>query len=196
MKKRFKQAAALVVGGLLLSLIISNVAMAGSTSRQSNIKSHGVFVGRDESSDQEVVLDTTDLKYLAGEIDRLEDLVDALSMKQAANIVYTYHSHVGEETAYGGCHTEGYHVHSGCGTKKVSHHCNGSVSHIPGTDRYKCNKCSFGGTGDIPSYASNHTYSTTEYTCGSSPINRWKLGCGYKDGEIEKAEIVFSPAGD
>lgn len=39
--------------------------------------------------------------------------MDALTLQGNPAISYTYHHHIGTETAYGGCHTSGYHAHSG-----------------------------------------------------------------------------------
>lgn len=204
MRKGIKALVFLLGGGVALSLICSNFAQAATSTRQSNIKSHGVFVGQDSDSDQEVVLDSADLLYLASECDRLETLVDALSMKQDANIVYTYHYHIGDDRHNGGCYTNGYHEHlSSCAYTTVTVHthkegANGCYTYSAPYWKhdYPCLGPDVGCPGHPTKYLTC-TQSTTKkvYSCGE-PVNRYKLTCGYKDGEIEKAEIVFAPAGD
>lgn len=106
-----------------------------------------------------------------------------------AKIVYTYHHHTGSTTAGGGCYTAGYHVHtSSCSYRsKDLGVCPGEVRYVYG-DHYQCTACSYGGDGRLTG-AGHHRYGT-EYTCGY-PVNRYNLGCGKSEGQIEKAEITF-----
>ena len=104
----------LLVGSLALCLISGNVSTAAGSTRQSNIKSKGILVETDSS--KEVIFDSADLRYLANQCDQLETMINGLSMKQNADIVYVYHHHTGSETSYGGCYTVGYHTHVGTST--------------------------------------------------------------------------------
>lgn len=108
---------------LLLSLTALPVTAAVS-GRISNIKSRGVFVGTNGTD--EVVLDSADLRYLAGQLDTLETMVNALSMNTGGNIVYDYHHHakgdgtLSQSTLYttanpGGCYRSAGHTHDKTG---------------------------------------------------------------------------------
>lgn len=114
MKKINKVAAFLLGGGALLSLILCNNSLAAGSSRQSNIQSHGTYVSNAAETDDEVVLCSADLRYLADECDKLETMIDGLSQTQGANISYEYHYHTGNMYVKGGCYNSGYHAHSGC----------------------------------------------------------------------------------
>ncbi len=71
------------------------------------------------------MLDSDDLRYLAVQIDGLEDTVDALSLQSNANIVYEYHHHADKDgnlypndsevlytvTEPGGCFVASGHTH-------------------------------------------------------------------------------------
>lgn len=158
-------------------------------------------MGQDVSTQQEVLIDSMDLTYLAREIDRVEDLVSGLKMEQGANITYDYHNHAGVETECGGCHTAGYHVHtSACPTysynASTSCHCTGGWvgegedRHYKSCIKHKhiCNTC-----GAV--LRSGNVHPHTGHSCNNLPINRWALGCGYQQGECEGAHIHFDPKG-
>lgn len=115
------------MGGVFLTLTAQTLDVrAGNLTRRSNIKSHGVFVGQNNSGD-EVVLSATDLYYLADQLDVLENTIKGLSLQQNANIAYTYHYHTNgngtqsSSTLYsasnpGGCYASAGHTHDKTGT--------------------------------------------------------------------------------
>lgn len=218
MRKSVKVLLFLLGGGALLSVICSNQTSAATVTRQSNIKSHGTLEEKDTTSGRSVLFDSSDLRYLASECDKLETAINALSLQQDASIEYTYHHHTGSETSNAGCYTKGYHKHLSTCSKTTHQHdsscyindgeekcdCVGFISNgsSEGYADYKCLRCGHVPHGSEPD--SCHTMrpctklvctkSTGDtYTCGS-PINRWKLNCGWKEGEIESAVIVFQPS--
>jgi len=147
MKRTGKVLSLLLGGGVLLSCISNSQTQAATVTRQSNIKSHGVFQSNDAAGKQEVLLDSADLLYLAGECDKLESVISGLSLTNNPNISYTrhhhsgsiyanggcytsgYHAHSGSEYSYGGCYTNGYHVHTSSCSKTHTHTANCPMTH-------------------------------------------------------------------
>lgn len=154
-------------GGACFALIFGTVAQASDSIRINHLKSHGVFVAQNANGD-EVLLDSADLRYLAGQLDVLEQTIKGLTLQQSASISYTYHSHKkGDGTASsvtlyqttnpGGCYKSGGHTHNKtgtCSTKYTSHthtsSCTYSVTYhgtMECTSRdgeysyFKCNNC-------------------------------------------------------
>lgn len=113
MKLSVKVATLLLGGGLTVCLLAGNNSLAANGERRSNIKSHGTFEGIDASNSQDVLLCSEDLRYLADECDKLEQIMSGLSLQNNPNIEYTRHHHAGSIYSNGGCYTAGYHVHSG-----------------------------------------------------------------------------------
>lgn len=108
---------------LLLSLTAIPVT-AAINGRVGNIKSHGVFVGINGTD--EVVLDSADLRYLANQLDVLDQTIRGLTLQSNASIEYTYHVHKkgdgteSSDTIYstvnpGGCYFDGGHTHDKIG---------------------------------------------------------------------------------
>lgn len=188
---------------------------AGATTRKSNIKSHGVFVGQSNTGD-EVVLNATDLYYLADQLDVLEQTIKGLSLQQNASIEYVYHSHkYGNGTAAtssiiyattnpGGCYRNAGHTHNKTGTCSYTTTTTNGPHYYVATDHYDGNnvykKCIYCGNGGY-SYNNVHegasgscsanVSTTTTYTCGS-PTNTWKINCGKTTSSIDEAHIVFN----
>lgn len=172
---------------------------ASGSNRVNNIKSHGTL--ETTNGNQSVLLTAEDLKYLAAECDKLEDTVEGLSQTDSANIRYVYHHHTGSPTTGGGCYGNGKHVHVGDVKHKGGCYTDGYHKHIRETARdmgcYKCECTKEGNT----CVKHKHTLN-----CGNKPINRWsetcnnlplnsfELVCGWKEGEIVRAEITFSPS--
>lgn len=154
------------MGGVILSLLFSTPVQAAVSNRVVNIKSHGVFVGRNGS--KEVVLDSADLRYLANQLDVLDRTIQGLTLQSNANIEYNYHEHkkgdgaLSSSTVYsatdpGGCYRGSGHTHNKtgtCSTKQVpvgqcqwvttgfknQGYC--SVTQTPANHRYvKCTVC-------------------------------------------------------
>ena len=201
-----------IVSCLLVAVmctLIGSVAYAdesGSMYRADSIKSHGVLECKDVSGDNDVLLNSEDLIYLAGEVDLLEDIIDGLQYKDNPNVEYTYHYHhtgdgsASSDTIYsydnpGGCYRSAGHTHSVietcpsytrlCGAPGIEK----LYSDDGVTWRWKCAEGHhFTSSGSSP----HCPESWTEYTCGS-PINTWTVQCGWSEGSIEKAEIRFSP---
>ena len=205
MKKKI--VSCLLVG--VMCTLIGSVAYAdesGSTSRADSIKSHGTLLCEQADSDDEVYITSQDLINLANDVDRLEDLIDGLQCKDNPNIEYIYHYHhksdgsASSGTIYslsnpGGCYRGAGHTHDAVGA---------CPSHTEKEEYYyqsgDCPECwasalSMGYSSlDEAGGCSGHIKikEHTVYTCGE-PTNTWKVQCGWRQGEIEKAEIVFSP---
>lgn len=175
------------MGGVLLSLTVSSSASATSN-RVSSIKSHGTLEYTDENRD--MLITAEDLKYLASECDKLEQAMDALQMTGNPNIRYTYHQHKnGSGTVLsqnavisgygnpGGCFQHSYHVHtSACEYKSWHTH----------------EHCTIHGD-ETSGYWTDHHYTPHTSHTGDTRNNRWSCSCHWREGEIEKAEIVFQP---
>lgn len=121
-----------------------------------------------------------------------EDLKDQLT-NGTAEIVYTYHHHSGSSSAGGGCYTKAvYHTHTDSCYNWTHTHNSGCAGHsvwvdwVPGVEPY---------WGYV-------------YTCGDPPNTKgslkcklptssdgkpayYELACGYNEGEIVKADIVY-----
>lgn len=135
--------------------------------RKSNIKSHGVFVSQN-GNDEEAVLSSEDLYYLADQLDVLDQTIQGLTLQANASIEYTYHTHKtgdGIESygtlystdAPGGCYVPGGHTHNKTGTcpSGYTYHVHTSTcsytetylgeykctSRYNGTSYFKCNHC-------------------------------------------------------
>ena len=172
-----------IVSCLLVAVmctLIGSVAYAdesGSMYRADNIKSHGTLLCEQPDADDEVYITTQDMIYLADEMDFLEDMIDALNMKSNPNIEYTYHEH-----------TDNCPSHIEYGYRRWSR----------GPDNF--------GDGGREAWFSLDSCSLCGYY---SPQSRWEdyyadlppvlhcsrlvYTCGWREGEIEKAEIKFSP---
>lgn len=125
---------------------------AATVKRSANLKSHGVFVGHNNNNSKEVVLDSSDLYYLADQLDVLDKTIQGLSLKSNASISYTYHAHKkgdgtkSSSTLYatsnpGGCYKAFGHTHNKtgtCGTKYTTHVHNGSCATKVVTTTTKC----------------------------------------------------------
>lgn len=173
-------------GGVLV-LLTSTVSFA-SGDRAANLKSHGTLEYVNET--QSVLLSAEDLNYLASECDKLEDTMDALTLQGNPNIKYTYHEHkTGDGIVHpadyvyagydnpGGCFQSSYHVHtSACKYKTWHTHERCHKVHLADGSSYTVHRCT--------------PHSRHE---GDTRNNRWKLSCPWREGEIEKAEIVFQP---
>lgn len=128
----------------------------------------------------------------------------------ALDVQYTYHVHVDNDgnkitsdsilIEYGGCATNGFHKHTDscykeCKvTKRVSHTTAPGVDGNTSTVYHMVEEHS--GCGQATTIYSSMSNETTSYThqyttCGNTPINAYKIGCGKTEESIESATIVF-----
>ncbi len=198
-----------IVSCLLVAVmctLIGSVAYAdesGSMYRADSIKSHGVLECKDVSGDNDVLLNSEDLIYLAGEMDLLEDIIDGLQYKDNPNVEYTYHyHHTGDDSASsntiysydnpGGCYRSTGHTHSmieTCPSHTETTHI--THEHYISGNPYHCDHCGVGGYGSN-THTCSYPDTSTVWDCGY-PVNTWTVQCGWREGSIEKAEIKFSP---
>lgn len=159
-------------GALACCLLISIPVRAEVINRQLNIKSQGVLHCTDEKGN-DVVLDSSDLRYLAGEIDTLQDTYE-LKCKEE----YTR----GFNDALSGINTKYmFHVHS--------HNANNSTATFSSVadatayfQSHKCADTASTGGGCFTLYHPAHTHNNSCYVqtvCGTWHIT---LYCAQGDG--------------
>lgn len=148
------------------------------------------------NGNQSVLLTAEDLKYLAAECDKLQDTVEGLSQTDSANIRYVYHHHTGSPTTGGGCYGKGKHVHVGDVKHEGGCYTDGYHKHIK-----KCVKCECKHDESGKCIEHKHTLvchnepiNRWNETCNNLPLNSFELVCDWKEGEIVRAEITFSPS--
>lgn len=167
-----KRTLAIWGGALACCLLISIPVRAQVINRQLNIKSQGVLHCTDEKGN-DVVLDSSDLRYLAGEIDTLQDTYE-LKCKQE----YTR----GFNDALSGINTQyTFHVHS--------HSANNSTmtfnSVAEATSYFKAHPCANTASTGGGCFGSYHPAHTHNYNCYVKTVcGRWHitLYCAQGDG--------------
>lgn len=133
-----------------------------SGNRAANLKSHGTL--ECTSASQDVLLASEDLRYLAGECDKLESVIASLQLTGNPNVEYSYHHHTGVETVNGGCHTVGYHVHSGSNLTNGGCYTSGYHEHTNNCSQIHVH---------VDTCARTHTHTSACYNM-----------CGYEGGRI------------
>lgn len=190
-------------GGIVILLLTSTTVLANNNNRVSNIKSHGVFHGINQDATQEVLLDSADLRYIASQLDDMEDIINGLKQQSKGNIKYIYHTHhkgdgfassgvIYSLTNPGGCYKSAGHTHNAietCPSHTETTHI--THEHYISGNPYHCDHCGIGGYGSN-THTCTYPDTSTVWDCGS-PVNTWTVQCGWREGEIEKAEIIFSP---
>lgn len=176
---------------------------AATVKRSANLKSHGVFVGHNNNNSKEVVLDSSDLYYLADQLDVLDKTIQGLSLKSNASISYTYHVHKKGDgtkssgTLYttsnpGGCYKVSGHTHNKTGTCATTNTPNTYHVHLNGATAstvysatnpggcYVAGGHTHNATGTC---ASGYSYHEHTSACDYTVTYRGNMECTSRDGQ-------------